>query len=72
MPLDRAFGRMGLLALAAVAVLGCLWLGRARTAWYPMSTPPLYVIDLGRRGYDEVHQLQRDLADRRIAGEISR
>jgi hypothetical protein len=31
MPLDRAFGRMGLLALAAAAVLGCLWLGRTRT-----------------------------------------
>ena len=30
MPLDRAFGRMGLLALAAAAVLACLWLGRAR------------------------------------------
>lgn len=30
MPLDRAFGRMGLLALAGAAVLGCLWLGRAR------------------------------------------
>jgi hypothetical protein len=30
MPLDRSFGRMGLLALAAAAVLGCLWLGRAR------------------------------------------
>jgi hypothetical protein len=30
MPLDRAFGRVGLLALAAAAVLGCLWLGRAR------------------------------------------
>ncbi|HSE67297.1 MAG TPA: hypothetical protein VLB12_09930 [Gemmatimonadales bacterium] len=30
MPLDRAFGRMGLLALAAAAVLGCLWLGRNR------------------------------------------
>ena len=28
MPLDRAFGRLGLLAMAAVAVLGCLWLGR--------------------------------------------
>jgi lipoate-protein ligase B len=36
-----------------------------------MSIPPFYVIDLGRRGYDEVHRLQRDLADRRIAGEIS-
>jgi hypothetical protein len=30
MPLDRAFGRMVLLALAAAAVLACLWLGRAR------------------------------------------
>ena len=30
MPLDRAFGRMGLLALAAAAALDCLWLGRAR------------------------------------------
>jgi hypothetical protein len=30
MPLDRAFGRMGLLALAAAAVLACLWLGRGR------------------------------------------
>ncbi len=30
MPLDRAFGRMGLLALAAAAALACLWLGRAR------------------------------------------
>ena len=28
MPLDRAFGRSGLLTLAAAAVLGCLWLGR--------------------------------------------
>ena len=36
-----------------------------------MTIPPLYVIDLGRRGYDEVHRLQRDLADRRIAAEIS-
>jgi len=36
-----------------------------------MTTPSLYVIDLGRRRYDEVHRLQRDLADRRIAGEIS-
>jgi lipoate-protein ligase B len=36
-----------------------------------MSSPPLYVIDLGRRGYAEVHRLQRDLADRRIAGEIT-
>ncbi|HEY7027950.1 MAG TPA: hypothetical protein VH438_10110 [Gemmatimonadales bacterium] len=30
MPLDRAFGRGGLLAFAAAAVLGCLWLGRTR------------------------------------------
>jgi len=30
MPLDRAFGRMGLLALAAAAALACLWLGRDR------------------------------------------
>jgi len=30
MPLDRAFGRMGLIALAAAAALACLWLGRAR------------------------------------------
>ncbi|HEU5153793.1 MAG TPA: lipoyl(octanoyl) transferase LipB [Gemmatimonadales bacterium] len=36
-----------------------------------MSSPPLYVIDLGRQGYDAVHRLQRDLAERRIAGEIS-
>lgn len=29
MPLDRAFGRTGLLALAGLAVLGCLWLSRS-------------------------------------------
>ena len=29
MPLDRAFGRAGLLALAGLAVLGCLWLSRS-------------------------------------------
>jgi lipoate-protein ligase B len=34
-------------------------------------TPPLLVVDLGRRPYAEVHQMQRDLADRRIAGELS-
>jgi lipoate-protein ligase B len=33
-------------------------------------TTPLYIVDLGRQGYDPVHRLQRDLADRRIAGEI--
>ena len=36
-----------------------------------MSAPPLYVIDLGRHGYDAVHRLQRDLAERRIGGEIN-
>ena len=35
-----------------------------------MNKPPLYIIDLGRQGYDAVHRLQRDLADRRIAAEI--
>jgi lipoyl(octanoyl) transferase len=35
-----------------------------------MSTPPLHIIDLGRQGYAAVHRLQRELADRRIAGEI--
>lgn len=34
-------------------------------------SPPIFVIDLGRRPYGEVHRLQRELADRRIAGELS-
>jgi lipoyl(octanoyl) transferase len=36
-----------------------------------MSTLPLRVIDLGRRRYGEVLELQRDLCRRRVAGEIS-
>ena len=36
-----------------------------------VTLPRLLVIDLGRRPYAEVHQLQRDLADRRIAGELA-
>lgn len=33
---------------------------------------PLGVIDLGQMMYQEAHQLQRELCDRRIAGEIDR
>jgi lipoate-protein ligase B len=33
-----------------------------------MTRPPLRVIELGRRSYGEVYRLQRELADRRIAG----
>ena len=34
-------------------------------------TPPVLVLDLGRRAYGEVLELQRTLARRRIAGEIT-
>ena len=34
-------------------------------------TAPLQVMDLGRRGYGEVLELQRDLCRRRLQGEIS-
>lgn len=36
-----------------------------------MSSLPLWVIDLGRRGYGEVLELQRELCRRRVAGEIA-
>ena len=36
-----------------------------------MSRPPLRVVDLGRRRYGEVLELQRDLCRRRVAREIT-
>jgi lipoate-protein ligase B len=33
-------------------------------------TPPLVVVDLGRRGYGPVLELQRELCQRRLAGEL--
>jgi lipoyl(octanoyl) transferase len=36
-----------------------------------MSLLPLQVIDLGRRGYRDVLELQRDLCRRRVGGEIA-